>query len=249
MVSAVEATGEPQAFTFDIVFQVGRLELHRVPIVVNIPPAYDDGCESRPPVILEVNVPAVVGAGEVAEIDAAIDDPHDDIAGTLWSAIVGTFFDASDALTEWTAPPTEGLAELTFTVTDETELSDTAHELVLVAGGACTGDPVFADLGLHTSDLLLEAPITQDDATGSCGEEEIGQALFVLRVHNPGSWTIDSPETSPYTFFITEADCTTEIACARRRRLPLSVDLDAGEYLLFVDSSLEEDVRIRIGQE
>jgi outer membrane protein OmpA-like peptidoglycan-associated protein len=102
-------------------FQV-RLGYHPgVPIYVPPPPPpppAPPAPENRPPTVAARCEPCTVEVGRTSTVTADASDPDGDALTYKWSAPAGTFANAGDRQTVWTAPMQEGPVQLTVQVDD-----------------------------------------------------------------------------------------------------------------------------------
>jgi outer membrane protein OmpA-like peptidoglycan-associated protein len=82
------------------------------------PPAPAPAPQNRPPTVRARCEPCTVEVGKSSTVTADAQDPDGDVLTYRWSAPAGTFQNAADRQTLWTAPQQEGAVPATVTVDD-----------------------------------------------------------------------------------------------------------------------------------
>lgn len=235
LLSTVDATGEPQIYTFDLVFYVNGREITRRPVTVTIPADDPKDCNNRPPIIRQYDIPSHITAGSSVVVGVTVEDPdEDDVLSYQWESTGGTIANPTLDATPFIAPDAEGLVDLTVTVTDSVGNSDSATVTVLITGLNCSRETYQLDLGLTEGRMVLNGTLDQRLTTGSCGSADGAEAVLILNVHRRANYRIEVSPFDDWFLYIRSRDCISELACAAGPIL--ETELEAGTYLLFVDN-------------
>jgi outer membrane protein OmpA-like peptidoglycan-associated protein len=121
---------------------------------------------NRPPAVQARCEPCTVEVGQNVTVTADAKDPDGDALTYRWSAPAGTFQNAGDRQTAWTAPQQEGAVQLTVTVDDGRGATASSQVLVQVTRPEPVLELTFEDVyfDFDRSTLRPEALRLLDDA-------------------------------------------------------------------------------------
>jgi hypothetical protein len=236
LLSSVDPTGEEQIYTFDLVFYVNDGEVARRPVTITIPADDPKDCNNRPPIIRFLDVPQTLLTGETATVSVEADEPDDNPMLFNWESSGGSLLEPIAQSTVFTAPDTGGLVDISVLVSDFEERSDSASTLVHIRGDECIAEVTgWLDIGLTEGRMVLEGSRGANDSGGSCGGDDGGEGTVILSVHEAGTYLITVEPLASWVIYLRETDCETELACIDGDEM--EVDLDEGEYFLFLDTN------------
>ena len=134
-----------------------------------------------------------VFGGTVVELEATSGDPDGMIAMYAWTATAGTFVDAAEEDTTWTAPPTMAATQvvtLTLTVTDNDEATASASVTITVLSGPT--------VSIQTADqTVFGGTVVELEATSRDSDDRTVASYM---------WTADSDGPEEGTFNPAEAN-------------------------------------------
>ena len=121
---------------------------------------------NRPPTVQASCDPCTVEVGQNSTVTADAQDPDGDALTYRWSAPAGTFQDASQRQTAWTAPSQEGAVQVTVTVDDGRGGTASSQVLIQVTRPEPVLELAFEDVyfDFDRSTLRPEALRLLDDA-------------------------------------------------------------------------------------
>jgi outer membrane protein OmpA-like peptidoglycan-associated protein len=121
---------------------------------------------NRPPTVQARCEPCVIEVGKAVTVTADAQDPDGDMLTYRWTAPTGTFQNAADRQTTWTAPQQEGGVPATVTVTDGRGGTASAQVMIQVIRPAPVVELTFEDVyfDFDRSTLRPEALRLLDDA-------------------------------------------------------------------------------------
>ncbi len=112
-----DVTGDYVDWQFRIGYHPG-VRVHVAPVPPQQPPPELPTSQNHPPTVRARCEPCTVEAGRSVTVTADAQDPDGDVLTYRWSAPAGSFQNAANRQTLWTAPQQEGAVPITVTVSD-----------------------------------------------------------------------------------------------------------------------------------